>query len=135
MSNSPFQFKGFKIIRSTIERKEDIPSVDVKIGFNPQGIINNEENSFQLIMDVKIEDENDSFFIEIKAVANYLFDKSVSKETLESLFYINAPALLFPYLRAYISTLTNLSGFEAINLPTMNLQALGDELKANTSEV
>jgi preprotein translocase subunit SecB len=136
MEKSPFQFKQFKIIRSTIERKEEVSSQDIKIGFNPQGIVDTAKKTFQLILDVKVEDQNESFFIEIRAVANYLFDdRNISKETLDSLFYVNAPALLFPYIRAYISTLTNLSGFEAINLPTMNMINLGEELKANTSTV
>ena len=50
-------------------------------------------------------------------------------------FYTNAPAILFPYIRAYISTLTNLSGYKPINLPTLNLTSLREELEKNTTEV
>ena len=50
-------------------------------------------------------------------------------------FYTNAPAILFPYIRAYISTLTNLSGYKPINLPTLNLTSLREDLEKNTSEV
>lgn len=56
-------------------------------------------------------------------------------DNLGMFFYTNAPALLFPYIRAYISTLTNLSGFEPINLPTLNMTQLGKELEQNTSEI
>jgi hypothetical protein len=31
--------------------------------------------------------------------------------------------------------LTNLSGFEPINLPTLNMSGLGEDLKKNTKEI
>jgi len=135
MENSKFQFKGFTVVRSLIERNDNKPSKKLSLGFAPKGIINRDEATFQLHLGVKIEDENKSFNIELEAIANYTFDKKEGLDTLGQLFYINAPALLFPYLRAYISTLTNLSGFEPINLPTLNMTRLGDDLKKNTVEV
>jgi len=135
MENSKFQFKGFKIIRSLIERNEKKLSPEVSLSFTPKGIINKKDSVFKLQLGVKIEDKNKSFNIEIKAVANYIFDRNENLENLNKYFYINAPALLFPYIRAYISTLTNLSGFKPINLPTLNMTQLGDNLKKNTSEV
>jgi len=134
MKNSNFQFNGFTIIRSLIERKNDNTSKKISLGFKPKGIINKEKLTFQLHLGVKIEDENKSFNIVIDSVANYSFDDKLSIDSLDNFFYINAPALLFPYIRAYISTLTNLSGFEPINLPTLNMTKLGEDLKSNTSE-
>lgn len=135
MENSKFQFKGFTIVRSLIERNDNEPSQKLSLGFAPKGVINKDDATFQLHLGVKIEDENKSFNIEIDAIANYAFEKKEGLDTLGQLFYINAPALLFPYIRAYISTLTNLSGFEPINLPTLNMTRLGDDLKKNTVEV
>ncbi len=135
MKNSKFQFKGFSIVRSLIERKNNKPSKKISLGFNPKGFINKENATFQLHLGIKIEDEGKSFNIEIEAVANYTFEDKTELDNLNKFFYVNAPALLFPYIRAYISTLTNLSGFEPINLPTLNMARLGDDLKANTSEV
>ncbi|HOW20287.1 MAG TPA: protein-export chaperone SecB [Tenuifilaceae bacterium] len=135
MENSKFQFKGFTIVRSLIERNDSEPSKKLSLGFAPKGVINRNNATFQLHLGVKIEDENKSFNIEIEAVANYTFENKEGLDNLDQFFYINAPALLFPYVRAYISTLTNLSGFEPINLPTLNLTQLGDDLKKNTVEV
>ncbi len=135
MDDSKFQFKGFSIIRSLIERNENDPSKKLSLGFDPKGFINKEELTFQLHLGVKVEDENKSFNVEINAVANYTFESREGLDNLNNFFYINAPALLFPYVRAYISTLTNLSGFEPINLPTLNMTRLGEDLKKNTIEV
>lgn len=133
MEESRFQFKGFKITRSLIERKSDNSSKKISLEFSPKGIINESKANFQLELEVKIEDENKSFLIDILALANYSFENGAAN--ISDLFYVNAPALLFPYIRAYISTLTNLSGFEAINLPTLNLTKVGDDLKNNISIV
>ena len=135
MDESKFQFKGFTIIRSLIERNNNKSSKKISLGFAPKGFINKEESTFQLHLGVKIEDENKSFKIEIDSVANYTFNNKTGLENLGNFFYINAPSLLFPYVRAYISTLTNLSGFEPINLPTLNMTKLGEDLKNNTIEV
>ncbi|MGM0532516.1 MAG: protein-export chaperone SecB [Bacteroidota bacterium] len=115
MEESKFQFKDFNIIRSLIERKEGESSKKISLGFAPKGIINKEDSSFRLQLGVKIENENKTFNIEIEAVANYNFENKIALDNLNNLFFVNAPALLFPYIRAYISTLTNLSGFEPQN--------------------
>ncbi|SMO77679.1 preprotein translocase subunit SecB [Saccharicrinis carchari] len=132
---SKFQFKGFKIARSVIERNDKEASKKISLGFAPKGFIHKNDQKFQLQLGVKIEDENKSFHIEINAVANYHFENKEGLDNLGNFFYVNAPALLFPYIRAYISTLTNLSGFEPINLPTLNMTGLGEDLKNNTVEV
>tara|TARA_R110002050_G_scaffold300632_2_gene471098 strand:- start:515 stop:925 length:411 start_codon:yes stop_codon:yes gene_type:complete len=135
MEDSKFQFKGFTIVRSLIERNENESSKKISLGFNPRGFINKKDSNFQLHLGVKIEDDNKSFNIQIEAIANYGFESQGSLDNLSKFFYINAPALLFPYIRAYISTLTNLSGFEPINLPTLNMTKLGEDLQKNTSEI
>ena len=47
------------------------------------------------------------------------FDEDLTNKQL--FFSQNAPAILFPYIRAYISALTALSGIPTITLPTLNL--------------
>ncbi len=133
MDESRFQFKGFLVKHSLIELKEGVSSPKLTISFDPRGLIKSSESIFQLTLGVKIEDESKTLLIDIVAVSDYIFDNEIDKKVLDNLFYINAPALLFPYIRAYISTLTNLSGINPITLPTLNLSALGEDLKENTT--
>ena len=132
MEHSKFQFKNFSIIRSLIERKGNESSKKLSISFNPRGLILKEQSTFQLQMGVKIGDKSESINIEIDALANFIFEDSSALEELNHYFYLNAPALLFPYIRAYIATLTNLSGLGAINLPTLNMSQIGENLRENT---
>ncbi len=135
MENAKFQFKDFIIKRSLIDVGDDIPSTKLSLNFFPRGIIDKSKGNFQLSLGVLINDDGNNLKLEVDAIANFLFDKEVSAEMLDSYFYINAPAILFPYIRAYISTLTNLSGSTPVTLPTMNLISLGDDLKNNTIEL
>ncbi|WP_222708016.1 protein-export chaperone SecB [Algibacter pacificus] len=58
----------------------------------------------------------------------FKLDKDISEEFKLSDFpKINAPAIAFPYLRAYISNLTLQSGFEPVMLPSINFVNLAKE--------
>lgn len=43
---------------------------------------------------------------------------------------MNAPAISYPYLRAYVSQVLLLSGYKPVMLPTLNFQALFQDKKA-----
>lgn len=54
----------------------------------------------------------------------------VTDETLKDTFIqVNAPAIAYPFLRAYVSTLTVNSGYEQILLPPVNFQAMFNKRK------
>lgn len=132
MEQSSFQFNGFIIRKSYIEKKKGEPSSKFDLKFVPSGVINNEQSCFRLNLLVNIEDANKVFEIEVESIGDFYFDNQIEKEKLSDYFYINAPAILFPYIRAYITSLTALSGIKPITLPTLNLMKLGDDLKKNT---
>lgn len=128
MTNSKINFLGFNILKSNFEIIKPIHNdVSLSVGFTPSGEIIKEEKKFILKLSVSIT--NECINIKIDSVAH--FDITDIGENY-SFLYLNAPALLFPYLRAYISTLTNLSGIEPITLPTLNLTSLKEELEQNT---
>lgn len=133
MSNiSKFQFKGYRIKKSFIELGENSNFDDLKIGFKVSGQVNKKENIFSLDLMVKISNPKNDLKIEVDATGKYQFEEVKKIEDISSFFYINSSAILFPYIRAYISTLTNLSGNKSVTLPTMNLTSLGEELRSNT---
>src|SRR5690554_2475366 len=131
MEDSKFQFKGFAIKKSLFERKDGDPSTKFDLDFSPKGFVNRKKSHFQLQLGVKITDENKIFIINIQAVADFFFNSEIESKQLNSFFYVNAPAILFPYIRAYISALTTLSGLKPLTLPTLNLTNLGKELEEN----
>jgi len=82
---------------------------------------------------VFISDSSEGFKVEIESVGFFKFE-NIEKDNLSSFLYHNAPAILFPYIRAYISSLTTLSGIKPVVLPTLNLSNLKDDLEQSIVE-
>lgn len=57
-------------------------------------------------------------------------DFEVSDDILKDTFIqVNAPAIAYPFLRAYVSTITVNSGYEQVLLPPINFQAIFNKKK------
>jgi len=130
--NSIFQFNRFKVIKSLIEIKGK-GSEELNLEIEPKSVLNNNENIFNLEMKVNIVDETGNINIEIIVEGEYnIMERD---ENLKSFLFTNAPAIMFPYVRAYITSLTALSGITTITLPTMNLLGLKEKLAENFMEI
>lgn len=117
METSLFRFSG--ITKGNLESKIEL-----------SGTLFKTEKRFELVMDTKFS-EVDVFDAKIKLIGHFEFKNELA-ETAEHFFFLNAPAILFPHVRAYVSALTALSGMAAILLPTFNLVHLGEKLKNTT---
>ena len=73
--------------------------------------------------------------MEVHCVAEYSFQKEIEFADIPPYFYSNSIAILFPYVRAFISNLSLQANFPPMILPTMNLSDLGEELKAHTQAI
>ncbi|MCK9204684.1 MAG: protein-export chaperone SecB [Bacteroidales bacterium] len=130
---STFQFQGFTIERSLFERLEVKISKSLSIKIIPKGKYLKEQNKFELFLGIRIEDSNKTLKIEIDSIGIFILSGQSSDEILKSYLFLNAPAILFPYIRAYIASLTTLSGAGfPVTLPTLNLTNIGQELERNT---
>lgn len=135
MDNSFFQFNNFLIKNSLFELSDNNETIgDLSVGFKSFGKLDFEKGRFELELGIFVSDENEMLKIEIDSVGYFSFE-NLTRDDLPNFLYINAPAILFPYLRAYISSLTTLSGIRPIVLPTLNLTALKEDLESNTEEV
>lgn len=132
---SSFSFEGFKITQSLFDWKEGELGKNFQISFKLSGIHFLKESRFQLKLQTKIVNDSQLLHIDVDAVATYKINGDDSAEALKSFFYLNAPAILFPYIRAYVSTLTTLSGLKPVTLPTLNLSNLANELEKNTKRI
>lgn len=129
------QFINFLVNESHIVFKEP-GEQKISIGFLPSGVIFKDLNQFHLELAVNIREEADKFHINLKTTSIFEYPEEADLEVYKnSYFIVNAPAIVFPYLRAYISSLTALSGMPTLNLPTLNLSELGEGLKEKISEV
>ena len=117
-----FRFLNYQIHESSI-RISDAESVekDLQIDIKKSNKEEEKENIYNLFFEITINDKLGSLNIFLNIEGKFEFNKDLTDSEKDSFFNINAPAILFPYVRAYISTLTSLSGINPIILPTINL--------------
>ena len=114
-----FRLKEYKINKASIEFDPDKPLSKMSIEIERKGDIE-ENNIYRINMYIGVSDETNNFKISANMVALFEFDSEISEENKTSFVNSNAPAILFPYFRAYISTLTSLSGMQPVILQTIN---------------
>lgn len=83
------------------------------------------ESSNSFLIAFKIKLLSDEFQLELTMVFKFMADCEITDEFMNGPFpKINAPAIAFPYVRAYISNLTLQSGYTAVMLPSINFVEL-----------
>jgi preprotein translocase subunit SecB len=121
------QLENWKVLKLNFSSNEEISrkenSFDLSTG---HFFYEDKPDVFGISFEVEINDKR--FNLIIETVFMFKLDKSISEEFKLSDFpKINAPAIAFPYLRAYISNLTLQSGFEPVMLPSINFVNLAKE--------
>lgn len=117
-----FRFLGYKITDSQIHIEADkkvSPHCDVS--FEKTIGVDETEHRMRLLFEAKIDSGNKAMHIEVKAEGYFEFDQDISDSEKDVFFKTSAPAILYPYIRAYIGTLSSLSGIAPVILPTLNL--------------
>lgn len=103
------------------------------IKFDPSGVFDKDKSQYWLTFKFTAkEDVTGREIVSVNCVALYLFKGVNSIEEIPAFFYNNAIAILFPYIRAFVSTVTLQANIKPILLPTLNLSDLQDRLKENT---
>ena len=117
-----FRFKGYKIVESHITTNpEKETSQNLNVEFEQTIGVNEDGHNMRLEMAAIINDENNALIIKIKAQGFFEFESDIKPKEKDIFFRTSAPAILFPYVRAYITTLSSLSGVKPVILPTLNM--------------
>lgn len=117
-----FRFVQYQILESELRFDPQIKTnKKLNVTFNQVVGVNDSDGKMRLELETTVEDECKALFLHVKTYGYFEFDSQISDETKDVFFKVNAPAILFPYVRAYIGTLTALSGIEPVILPTLNL--------------
>ncbi len=121
LNNWKVQKLNFDLLEEN-RSKEDI-SFALKVG---QIFPDDEKKNFIILFEIELKDK--SFDLDLETAFIFSLDKKITEEFKISDFpKINAPAIAFPYLRAYISNLTLQSGFDPVMLPSINFVKLAEE--------
>ena len=113
---------------------EDQKPKDISVFFHPKGEFDSENKTFDLTLVFHAADNenNDNPFITVNCVGTFKFEGVNTIEEIPSFFYKNAIAILFPYIRGFVSSLTALANITPLILPTYNLGELEGPLREST---
>jgi len=90
---------------------------------------------FKIIFEIILK-ADDCFNLSIEAIGHFSIDKDVEESVKKSFVNANAPAIMFPYIRAFITTFTSNLGSVTgpILLPPQFFIGQLDEVAANNPD-
>ena len=81
----------------------------------------NDRQRFSVRFEVSVEGPDKSYSLIVKTLAFFECDEAYDDDFSKSTFFrMNAPAIAYPYVRSFISTLTLNAGIPPLILPTYN---------------
>lgn len=135
---SGFRLKGYRVVHSEIclpieEASLKLQELDhLRIEINPKGShLLKEKKLLVLRMNCRVysePEESKGLEVKVDIVAHFEYE-GMSEKEIGAYLSMNAPAIVFPYVRAYISSLTGLSGIAPLVLPTLNMREFGSMLQ------
>ncbi|MDP4272663.1 MAG: protein-export chaperone SecB [Bacteroidota bacterium] len=135
MNKAAFTLEKYRFEKVMIDFSKK-SSNDLDIGFEPSGKFFSSDSSYELKFVFIAHNENPkNAFVQIECIAQFKFEENIKFEEIPSYFYRNSIAIIFPYVRAFISTVTLQANIPPIVIPTMNLSSLENPLKENTIQI
>ena len=110
-------------------------SGELALMFTPMGKFSLSSKNYELNLLFMAKDSDGDNVISVNCLAFFSFQNVTALKDIPDFFYANCIAILFPYIRAFVSTLTLQANIPPIVLPTLNLSQLRSVLKENTQEV
>ena len=79
-----------------------------------------EDKRLEIGINVNLKDNSSGYNLEVEYGAFFDLKGNFEKEDIERISKVNGPAILFPYVREYVSDLTRRAGHEPVYLPAIN---------------
>ena len=116
---SPLVLKTIMITEGNFRRTEDsLENVELKVNVS-HNIEQLSEREYQIVLELSVADPEGKLSVFVKGMAMFETEQEnkilIERHTL---------AIMFPYFRSYVSTLTTQPGMTPIVLPAMNIMAM-----------
>lgn len=132
MEKAAFRLESFSFPKASIDFTRPADA-SLEVYFSPSGKYFPQEGLYELVFSTTISCENTNEVVaNVDCVASFRFKNAVTIDDIPSFFYPNSLAILFPYIRAFISTISLQANVKPVVLPTLNLRGLEQRLKNNT---
>ena len=132
MEKATFKLDNYHFTKASLDF--NIPTdAELNISFNPKGVFYAKDARYDLVFDVTVECvETNTEVVKVSCEASFSFGNKLSIEDIPDYFYPNSLAIVFPYVRAFVSTISLQANVRPVVLPTINLMGLTEKLKEQT---
>ena len=116
---SPLVLKNIIITEGHFKRNEDsLENLELKVGVS-HDVERLSEREYKITLELNVADPEEKLSVFVKGMA--IFE---TKQETQMLIERNTLAIMFPYFRSYVSTLTTQPGMTPIVLPAMNIMTM-----------
>lgn len=120
-TQNTLSFQGFNVTNVVLERPFGFTTGEFSINIEHLVQVNTaNKNLFQIVYIVTLNDKDKLFNLQVKAVADFQIIGEIGSVIYESFINVNAPAIAYPYLRAFVSNLVLQAGMNPIIMPPVN---------------
>lgn len=129
--DSVLKFSNYIVKEVYFKRNENFSEQPVNISLNisSQTIINGNQMEINLITNIFEDSEKNNYPFEMKVNLSGYFEATEPEK-----FKANAIAILYPYIRAIVSTYTASANIQPLILPPINVNALLRNNEKNKNE-
>ena len=121
---SPLRLEKIEIVESTFRKKDELIE-HLELGLQVKRSLKKKSDKvFEVLLETTVSDEDEKVFVNVKGKAIF----STEQENMDILEK-NMIAIMFPYIRSYISIITTQPGMNPIVLPAMNIVAIVNDQK------
>lgn len=133
---SGYTIQGIHLVKSNFERPKYIPKDQLKniIDLTINSEAKNDNIICELTTDFKILDQKEEVAVKLGVTFRGVFQK-VGETKLEIDYFanVNAPAIMYPFVREHITNISLKCGYNAVFLPPYNFQHFYHERLAKKS--
>ena len=121
---SSLVLEKIEIIESTF-RKKSVTLEDLELGVQFEHQLTKlDQEQYEVFLSTTVSDVNETIYVNVKG-RSIFSTKQENKDLLEK----NTIAIMFPYIRSYISSITTQPGMTPIVLPATNIVAMINDQK------
>jgi preprotein translocase subunit SecB len=137
-TKASFGLANYKVYEAEIKlpREQDF-NLQVESSFEASGKFNGAKGIFELEFKVTVHKKENiqDYIFKAAIIAYFKFNTPLKKEEIPDFFYGNSIAIVFPYVRAFLTSLSIQGNNRPYILPLLNLSNLEKPLRENTVEV
>lgn len=134
MEKAQFKLDNFVFNKAELDFTKR-KSSELVLKFTPNGKFFFATKNYELNLLFTASDSESDNVVLVNCLATFSFQDVMELKDIPDFFYANSIAIIFPYIRAFVSTLTLQANIPPIVLPTLNLSQLRTILRDNTQEV